>query len=227
MVATGKERFRESLGGLEKKDKRSYWFAIIATCAAIVLSILPVFVPHVELEYDPTIAVLTATLIALIWTTYHTFQGVAHSRAAVSFSKYLRSRSREFLSNAVLIESHYLEQAIDLIVKDIDAYDIQVFARPRLCEAANKPDLVRVDAGALISAVDSHLRLIEGDIRLWRDRKQGKTAALMDQSSRLEDKIIVELRRLRSGVLAKLQRELQKDASAEVVALVGEINGDQ
>lgn len=221
MVPAGKERFRESLEGLEKKDKRSYWFAIIATGAAIVLSILPVFMPHAELQYDPTIAVLTATLIALIWTTYHTFQGVAHARTTVSFSKYLRSRSREFLSNAVLIESHYLEQAIDLVVKDIDAYDVHTFARPRLCDAANKPDLARVEAGALITAVDSHLRLIEGDIRLWRDRKQGKTAALMDQSSKLESKIIVELRRLRSGALAKLQSELQQDASGEVVALLG------
>lgn len=223
IVAAGRERFRESRAKLEEKDKWSYWFAIVATCTAIILSILPVFfVRHDALEYDPTIAVLTATLIALIWTAYHTFQSVAHSRAAVIFSKHLRTRSREFQYNAVLIESHYLEQAIELMVKDIDAYDLHLFARPRLCEAANKVDLVRVEVGALVSAVDSQLRLIEGNIRLWRDRRKGRTAVLMDQTSRLEEKIIVDLRRLRSGLLAKLQNELQKDASPEVIALVSD-----
>lgn len=57
-----------------------------------------------------------------------------------------------------------------------------------------------------MTAVDSQLRLIEGDIRLWRVRKQGKTSALMDQASKLEWTIAVDLENLESNALAKLQR---------------------
>jgi hypothetical protein len=57
-----------------KKFRHAFLFTCIASVVSIFLAIAPVF--WADVEYDPTLAVLTATLVSLIWYTYFTYKAV-------------------------------------------------------------------------------------------------------------------------------------------------------
>ncbi len=57
-----------------KRFWHAYFIAWITSLISILLSIAPFF--WTEVVYDPTIAVLTATLVCLIWYTYFTYRAV-------------------------------------------------------------------------------------------------------------------------------------------------------
>lgn len=79
-----------------------------ASGAAVFLAFLPVaFYGFERARYDPEVAVLTATLLALIWYTYHTHQSVEEARRAPVRQADFR---REGLAAALLMELQQLQK---------------------------------------------------------------------------------------------------------------------
>lgn len=62
-----------------RRDRTAAWASVLA----LLLAVAPGFTERYQKgrwgDYDPTIAVLTATLIALIWTAHYTFRAVRHA----------------------------------------------------------------------------------------------------------------------------------------------------
>lgn len=57
-----------------KRFRPAFYIAWASSCASVLLAAAPAL--WGQTKYDPTLAVLTATLIALVWYTYFTFKAV-------------------------------------------------------------------------------------------------------------------------------------------------------
>ena len=57
-----------------KRYRTAFYVACVASIVSVILAIAPAF--HGNAQYDPTLAVLTATLISLVWYTYFTYKAV-------------------------------------------------------------------------------------------------------------------------------------------------------
>jgi hypothetical protein len=62
------------LSRLPRRDRHAFWVSVAATLVALVLAFALGFVGPAK--YSPEVAVLTATLVAIIWYTFFTFQAV-------------------------------------------------------------------------------------------------------------------------------------------------------
>ncbi len=85
------------------------------TAIALLLAIWPrinALINGGRSDYDPTIAVLTATLIAIIWYTYYTFETLQHARTRDAEE---RQRGRESLASGVLAELRWLEESLEQV----------------------------------------------------------------------------------------------------------------
>ena len=60
-----------------KRFRRAFYTAWASSIAAVVFAVAPAF--SGSAEYDAALAVLTATLVSLIWYTYFTYQAVNNS----------------------------------------------------------------------------------------------------------------------------------------------------
>jgi hypothetical protein len=63
-----------------KRDRAALLIAAIASVVALLLAIAPILTSS-AISYDPQLAVVTATLVAVIWYTYFTFLAVHREEA--------------------------------------------------------------------------------------------------------------------------------------------------
>lgn len=181
-----------------------YRIAWTASVAAIGLAVLPVFFQGVErIRYDSEVAVLTATLIALIWYTYHTHQSVEEARKAPERQAEFRQKS---LMAALLPELREVAHRVTRIFP----YFTRLHA-PVLRRAVEQVEVFDKDVAEMVAEVATAVHDIV-DIR--RARAELYRQAPPDWNER--DKKLVR----------DLQKE-SKDARRKVRALIAELERRQ
>ena len=118
----------------------SRWLAWATSVAAIILSVLPGAgsMVHSQLPaYDGSLAVLTATLVALIWYTQFTFDTLAHYRTR---DEQERIRARAVLATGVLSELEWLEGRLEQVRLHGPYSDFDPFEHPVLEEILSRAD---------------------------------------------------------------------------------------
>jgi uncharacterized membrane protein (DUF106 family) len=164
----------------------------VGTGAALFLAIVPATIDeifdHGRLPaYDPEIAVLTATLIALIWTAYHTFQLVHQARLQATQDRRRRTETAKALRSAIVAELEEfqleLERSKALRIPD----DPTTFPRDQLARALAHPELFRPTDMAVLTKLDFLLRrqLSAGKLlrKTLRKTKQKRRKALRDPAA--------------------------------------------
>lgn len=115
--------------------KRSRFMAWVATGTSLLAATWPGIecaVTRSGCVYDAQLAVLTATLLAVIWYTYYTFESLEHSRSRDAAE---RTRARTTLASGLLAELLWLEDMLDQIYVDGPFTGYDMFGHP-MCEAA-------------------------------------------------------------------------------------------
>lgn len=134
-----------------------------ATAAALLLAVvLPTVAEifdHGRLPaYDPELAVLTATLIAIIWTAYHTFQ-LAHQARLQSASDLRRLKQTGMaLRSGLIAELEDFGPAILRRAELSGPDDPIVFPREQLARALAHPELFSPPEMAVLATLDYLLR---------------------------------------------------------------------
>ena len=138
-----------------------YRVALASTGFAVILALLPALTvaTGASVEYDPTIAVLTATLIALIWTAYHTFQGVQHSRAAAIRADATRDAEAASLMASVSSELQYLAAALKAPNSLAFWTGFDALSHPQLTSALSRPDLFPAVISDRLAHLANNIRL--------------------------------------------------------------------
>jgi hypothetical protein len=162
--------------------QRLYWawrgisepFRLDRTPAWITLGILLVGVPvlawrlrHGFTAEDFSTVVLTATLIAILWTAHYTFRGVRHSRQAREQDEIRRQLTRMSIAAAVSAELDWLEPSLALLTARIETRGVRFLERPQLQHALANLDLFSSASASRMSEFDSVLRQIEAQCALY------------------------------------------------------------
>jgi hypothetical protein len=150
-----------------RRDKTPAWASILALLLAIAPGLRERYATGRWGEYDPTIAVLTATLIALIWTAHYTFRSVRHARQAEERENTRRWFAKRSMAAGVLAELEYMRQSLDLLRGRIYLREIHFLERPQLRHALAHVDLFSPETASKLSEFDSVLRQIESHSALY------------------------------------------------------------
>ena len=152
---------------LFREEKTPMW----ASLFALLLAVWPGFVEWRQRgtwgEYDPTIAVLTATLIALVWTAHYTFRAVRHAKQAEERAEARRRHKRMAIAAAVETELYYLHLSLEVVRVRIETRSVRVLERPQLQQALENLDLFSVDTASKLTEFDSVLQHIESHALLY------------------------------------------------------------
>ena len=153
------------------RRRRAYLFASCATYVAVILAVLPPII-NKRLRspefYDPTVAVLTATLVALIWTAYHTFQGVQHARLVLENEENKRARDARFFLEALAEEMDHLDRSLSIIEKMPSLARFDYLSHPILNDCLKRSDLFSPATAARMANVASTLRPLPDVLRAYR-----------------------------------------------------------
>ncbi len=153
--------------------RRAWWgltepFRLDRTPSWITLGILAVGLPllvwrlfHGFTASDFGTVVLTATLIALIWTAHYTFRSVRHARQVEERENTRRRLARASMAVGVMKEMEFLKPSLDLMDARIAVRGHHFLERPQLRHALAHIDLFSPAAANDLSQFDSILRLIE------------------------------------------------------------------
>lgn len=127
--------------------KGSRWellIAWLATATAVLLAVLPAVAPE---NYDGTLAVLTVTLIAVVWYTYFTSAGLRHAERSLRYqidrAERDRGRARQGLATGLLAEVKSLEAQLRQVAADRRKVVFNPLASPILAEAFGRLELFR------------------------------------------------------------------------------------
>jgi hypothetical protein len=111
--------------------------------------------------------VLTATLLAILWTAHFTFRAVRHARQAEERQALRRTLARRSIATSVMEELDYLRPSLAVMQQRIAVRGIQFLARPQLRHALAHIDLFSSEGATELSRFDSVLRQIESHAALY------------------------------------------------------------
>lgn len=168
---------------------RADFFPKVLSVIALALGIGPgwlVFWRPVQVEYDPTIAVLTATLIALIWTAYYTYGVVQRSEFEFGNREDARARARFALLASISAELEHVKNALDVVASLIPSVSAAAWlATPQLSQALTRTDLLKPEESHRLTALSNALRAIASSHELVNAQASGMSAAkLLDAKER-------------------------------------------
>lgn len=167
---TSRDHIRGAIWGFSEPFRRDRT-AALASLLALLLAVAPGVAQRIEKgtwgEYDPTIAVLTATLIALIWTAHYTFRAVRHARQAEERENVRRRLARQSMALGVMAELDYLGPSLALMHRRVVVHGIEFLERPLLRHALAHIDAFSNPAATDLSRFDSVLRQIESHAALY------------------------------------------------------------
>lgn len=176
---------------IARNVRRAWWnttepFRVDRTPAWITLGILLVGVPLLAWRLfngfsaaDFGIVVLTATLIAILWTAHYTFRTVRHARQAEERAERRRSLTRMSMAAAVSAELQWLQPSLSLLRARIHTRQVRFLERPRLRDALSNLDLFSVSVASSLSEFDAILQQIEVQCALFgADHEAAEHAAI-------------------------------------------------
>ncbi len=155
-------------GGLTEPfrlDRTPSWITLGILVIGLPLLVWRVF--HGFTASDFGTVVLTATLIALIWTAHYTFRSVRHARQVEEHEDTRRRLARMSMAVAVMAEIDYLQPSLALMHARIAVNQVRFLDRPQLRNALAHIDLFSPAAAADLSRFDSILRQIESHAALY------------------------------------------------------------
>jgi hypothetical protein len=114
--------------------------------------------------YDPPLAVLTATLIALIWTADYAFHAVRDARRRDAREDNRREATKNAIMGGVFSELLAIYAWLRVVEEDLYHARIWHFDRPMLSEALRSAHLFHEDEIAVLSLLAAQLQIVEGDI---------------------------------------------------------------
>jgi hypothetical protein len=119
-------------------------------------------------EYDPTIAVLTATLVALIWTADYTFHAVQDSRDRESREAERRESARKSILGGLVAELDAQYTWLGQVSEQL--YHVRIsLDRPMMAEALRNAQLFEGDVIPVISNFNTHFQVIDGALTRLTD----------------------------------------------------------
>jgi hypothetical protein len=150
-----------------RTDKTPAWASLVALFIAVAPGLSQRLDEGAWGEYDPTIAVLTATLIALIWTAHYTFRAVRHARQAEERAELRRRLTRASIAAAVSAELDWLQPSLAILRARIHTREVSFLERPRLQDALSNLDLFSSASATSLSEFDAILQQIESQCALY------------------------------------------------------------
>lgn len=151
----------------EARLKQAYNLSVFGTVITVLLSSLSGVICFVQTghlgEYDPEIAVLAATLLAIIWYVYWTFRAVLEP---VRVADKQRDLFKTNLSSALLVELQGLDYVIRTIYKE-GQWSYDPLDHPYIEEAVANLNLFSTKTIHSLSRLHSRLR----DLRNYHNIK--------------------------------------------------------
>jgi hypothetical protein len=163
-----------------RKDRTAAWASLLALSLAVAPGISQRIERGTWGSYDPTISVLTATLIALIWTAHFTFRAVKHARNAEERDNFRRLSARQSTIAGVMAELDYLQLALEIMHERIAVKKVQFLERPQLRNALARIDLFSYAAAGDLSRFDGFLRQVESNVALYEADYEAALASAAD-----------------------------------------------
>lgn len=116
-------------------------------------------------ELKPEVLVLWATLIALIWTAFHTYQLVDQARTQSQEEKRRRTEIAKSMRSAVIGELEEFDRASKLVFEFQNPIGIEMLPQPQLRQALARPDLFDPIEMAVLSQASFSIRSFEATHR--------------------------------------------------------------
>jgi hypothetical protein len=120
-------------------------------------------------RYDPTIAVLTATLIALIWTADYTFHAVRDGRIREQRESDRRDSARKSILGGLVAELDAQYTWLGQLSEQLYLVRIPRLDRPMMAEALRNAQLFEGDVIPVISNFNTHFQVIDGALTRLTD----------------------------------------------------------
>jgi hypothetical protein len=146
-------------------DRTPAWITL--AIAAVSIPLLVWRLSHGFTAGDFGTVVLTATLIALVWTAHYTFRAVRHARQVEERESIQRRLARQSMAMGVIAELEYLKPSLALMHARIAVRGVHFLERPQLRHALSRIDLFSSAAAHDLSQFDSILRQIESHAILY------------------------------------------------------------
>jgi hypothetical protein len=121
-------------------------------------------------EYDPTIAVLTATLVALIWTADYTFHAVNDGRRREEREEQRRVSAKKSILDGVVSELNSQDTWLEQVDRYLYHVRVRRLDRPMMAEALRNAQLFEAEVIPIISQMSAHFQVIDGALDKLTDR---------------------------------------------------------
>lgn len=156
----------------ERTTNQTWWIAGAATAVSLGLAITPGVIGRLrgaEVSYDASIAVLTATLISIIWYTAFTYESVVHQK---SRDEQELLRARMSLATGAIAELRWLEGLLYQVIElgPLSFYD--PFGHPVLKAALRQATLFKPKTVGLLADFHSLLRDVQASVNEFRSDPQ-------------------------------------------------------
>jgi hypothetical protein len=150
------------------KEKGIAWAATIASLVIAAAPGITLFATTGRLgDYDASNAVLTATLIALVWTTYHTVVGIRQSAKQADEQYQAGISEAAALMSSVAVELSALEQALLFIEQKIYLADLSILDHPQIDYALTRPGILPKGTIGNLAVLDGTLRTMRASLALF------------------------------------------------------------
>lgn len=164
-------------------------------------------------EIPGEVVALEATLIVLIWTAYHTYQGVLQTRRVAEREDTAEIVTRTSLCIALLSEVSILRDGLDVATREfITAEEASRFLpRPLLRHALERSELFSPSLASQITAVEGGLSIVEANLRT-RDRLTGSLDSFVpsvERERQLKPELNETMKRLADSV-GKAKSDLEQ-----------------
>lgn len=173
-------------------------------------------------EYDPTIAVLTATLIALIWTANYTYHAVLDARERDELESSRRQGARNSLLAGVASECETIDSALEVISERLYHARVLRVERPMFGEVLRNTHLLLELEVGVITKLSMSLALIDSGLADLVNRGARFRSDYLSMSpSEIEKQFPESVKALRWIIASARQRlpELSKMLSPTMYAL--------
>lgn len=148
-----------------------------STLLSIVLAIAPGIMSLVGsggARYDAPLAVLTATLVAIIWYTQYTFEALHFARVG---PEQQRARARKSIATGLLDELRWLDGIVEQIQLSGPASLYDPLSHPMLESAFAQNAIFDADCSARISSFHALLRDLRSGVNGYRDKSSAMSPA--------------------------------------------------
>lgn len=163
-------------------------------------------------EYDPTIAVLTATLVALIWTANYTFHAVQDERSREAREDERRQSARRSILSGVVAEFDPQDTWLEQVSTYLYHARVRKLDRPMLAEALRNAHLLDPNVTAVLAAISVTFQMIEGQLEKLADEMHRMQPDFMNQGvDRAEILSGNEVKKLQADIKS-LREHLQQGA---------------